>query len=278
MTKQLSAFEEFHEEQRLLNQFLWSSEVAHETVLQKFLTPAMLERTEPLRVLFEPPLECNAFVPPAGGKHPSKYEETPNVFREHIGRNLEANCKLVIIHFNRTFERFLRRRTKLKLSKGASQKMLGDLHGYLNRGGGENYLEYLGNLGIPASSNVPFEYFLDVCIYKQVRHDIAHADDDNSVNFGAKPWSDSEVVKKCEKNAAWHGKPVFPDSSNADQQTKAIKRVCINGARRNQFKSKSEANPEGEPLIFFYALFSLGAYRKLAVAINKSLPPARKSA
>jgi hypothetical protein len=267
-TKHSPAFNEFRQEQRLLNKFLWSSDVAHETVRQKFLTQQMLESIEPIRLLFDPPLSCNAFIPPANHKYPSKYEATANVFREDIDRNLEANSKLVIIHFNRAFERFLRNRSKIENLPEDRQKLV---HEYLKRGGSLNYRERLRKLGVSASVKVRFEYFLDVCIYQEVRHDIAHADDEDSINFGAKPWSDKSVVAKCEKNAGWKDKPIFPKSTG-DEQREAIRRVCA-GARNMHSRSRTELNPEGEPLIFFYALFSLGAYRRLADAIETSLPP-----
>jgi len=271
------AFIEFDQEQYLLNKFLWSSEVAHEIVRQKFLIPELLKRTEPLRLLFDPPLRCNAFIPPANGKHPSKYEEPPNVFCEHIERNLEANSKLVVVHFNRAFERFLRMRLKLKQLKDADQKTVEKLRKYFKIGGSENYLEWLGNLGISASFNVPFKHFLDVCIYKEVRHDIAHADDDASINFGDKPWSDETIVAKCKKNAGWNGRRIFPIPTTDEQLKAAIQRVW-GGARKMHSISKSDVNREGEPLIFFYALFSLGAYRKLAASIERSLPATDDSA
>lgn len=262
------AFKELREEQLLLNRFFWSSEVAFALVRQKSLSEIEMESTKPLRELLSPRLICNAFIPPSNHKQPSKYEATPKDFRGHLDINLAINSKFVILHFNRAFERFLRRRSRLEGLDGPQQT---DLYRYLKRGASRDYTKWLLGINVQTSRNVPFEYFLDVRIYQEVRHDIAHADDESSPNFGAAPWSDKLIIEKCEKDAGWNHKRMFPEST-LDERSEAIKRVC-KGAQNSQSRSKTALDPEGQPLIFFYALFSLGAYRKLAKALEISMPP-----
>jgi len=263
-TERSSAFQEFNREQTRVNRIFWSSEVAHEIVKQRFLTPAMLKTPESIKVVFSE-LECNAFIPPVNGKA-SHYERTAKQFKDDLDKALEATSKLVIVDMHRAFERFLTLRANVQ---GLPEDRRKTLRKYLKRGGSIRYQADLRQLcGLSATKEVPFHYFLDARIYHEVRHDIAHADDPASVNLGAGPWVDQRVLDCCTHNAGWNGKTIFPNST-PQQRAGAIERVCT-GAQKKQKKHPSE------PLIFFYALFCLGAYHRLARTIDESLPPMEK--
>lgn len=107
--------------------------------------------------------------------------------------------------------------------------------------------------------------FLDVQIYHLVRHEIAHGDHDDGINVGDAPWRDTNIVEYCKRNKNGAGRKVFPHDTTPEQARAAICRVC-DGAN-----DKVKSWPS-EPLIFFYASFSLGAYHKLAKDIDRLLP------
>jgi len=257
------AFSEFKHEQTQINEFLWSSEIAHAIVLQRFISRDMRASPKPLRV-FLPTLRCNAFVPPRSGKE-SKYSKPASVFERHLKRNFEAASKLVIVQIYRAFERFLTQRTKLHSSDDDTQRRLLK---YLRSGASNNLAARIQSMGIalaPVDEEL-HNHFLDAQIYHLVRHDIAHGDHSDAINVGGTSWSDRTVRGYCQNNKNGTGRNVFPPDTTQEQADAAIERVC-DGAH-----DKIEKWPT-EPLIFFYALFSLGAYHRLAQGIDALLPP-----
>ncbi|MGC8477151.1 MAG: hypothetical protein ACP5NP_12420 [Acetobacteraceae bacterium] len=188
----------------------------------------------------------------------------------------------MILAFSRAFERYLHRRSQVYTTtppKGGFRNE--NLEKYLKQGASRDYKKDLcKNLGVSVSNDVPFQYFLAVRIFQQVRHDIAHADNDRSQNRSDAEWCDKEIEEMCRHNQDRNKRPVFPKSSSEDERLDAIKEVC-GGARKASSKAARAAlypgrrpNPDPPPLIFFYALFSLRAYRKLADAIECSFRPA----
>lgn len=252
---------EFKREQTLINEFLWSSEIAYELVMQEHMTDDMRKSTRPLRAHLSK-LHCNAFKATADPKK-IRYKSTPGEFEDHLKRNFEAANKLVVVNIYRAYERFLNERVKLPSLDAGHQK---ELHTYLKSGASKHFHGTLKKIGVtvgPLSADLRNQ-FLDVEVYHQLRNSIAHGDSNDEINIGDEPWSDETLYKYCLENKNRAGRVVFPRNTTIAEREAAVVRVC-DGARKKKNRWPAE------PLIYFYTLFSLGAYHKLARSIDQAL-------
>ena len=214
----------------------------------------------PVNQLFSE-LSGNAFKAPVNKKYPVKYAREAWQFDLDLQENLSSSCKLVIVRFHRALERFLE--VRFQEAYPNSDRM-GKLFGYLAHGGGPNSVAELRGLGIQTLHQIPHRLMLNARIYAEVRHDIAHGDGKDTIDVGEGVWTDKKVHDRCVKNRGFRG-PMFERASDHDI-AEAIRYVC-GGAHKKHEKT-------GQPLIFFYALFCFGAYRKLAEAIELAFPRA----
>lgn len=258
MTEQSAAFKEFRRVQRKLNYFLWSTEIAVGLVKDRVLKDEILQSSLPVNQLF-PELTGNAFKAPANKKYPVKYARYAWQFDQDLEENLSSSCKLVIVRFHRALERFLEARFRAAYP---NSDRMGKLFSYVGHGGGPNSVGELRGLGIPTLQPIPHALMLNARIYAEVRHNIAHGDGRDTVDVGEGIWVDTKVRDRCMRNEGYRG-PMFERATDEDI-AKAVNRVC-GGAQRKHEKT-------GQPLIFFYALFCFGAYRKLVEAVELAFP------
>lgn len=252
-------FEEFCDVQEKLNFFLWPAEIAICLVQQKILTGELRANRLPVFRLF-PEIECNAFKAPANGRYEAKYSGSAARLNSDLDSGLGFFCKLVIVRFHRALERYIQKRCELA---GMDGERAGAFKRYVLSGGGKDSAADLQKENIATLAAIPRLQMMDARIYVEVRHDLAHGDDSDTVDVVEGKWGDEKVFKRCTENRGHNGRRIFRNAD--DKEIKAVlARVC-GGAQK-------KAGQTGQPLIFFYALFCFGAYRKLVVSIENALP------
>jgi hypothetical protein len=264
------AFAEFCAEQKDLNYYFWSAELATALVRKRIIAGLKGHNKARVNELFSD-IDCNAFIAPNNKQFAVKYGKHLPAFDKDLSRHLAYASKLVILRFFRAFERFA---TKRIAEVTAHEEQRKKFRGYLKRGGSDDSIADLARINIPTSRKIPYEQMLDAGIYAQLRNGLAHDDvsDDPSepgdplaIAFDSSEWKDEGLRKRCLENKTGLGQPLFPQAKANDVRD-AIKRV-IAGARDARKRS-----PQPLPLIFFYALFCFGAYRRLASSIENALP------
>jgi hypothetical protein len=261
MAAQKSAeFKDFSRAQHQINEFLWSSELAYELILQKMLTKE--SQTGEVHKIFAD-VDCHAFVPgtkaykliQAGETppHGGKYEVTVGTFKIHLRENLESVCRYVIIRFHSALERYLWRRCQplfirtemnRKERKAAQKNFQGVSYQDL-----QNKLSARTSLRAPVDRKIA----LKAQCYRMVRNEFVHKDD------WRPPWSDAKLRKTIEQTFS-------------EKEGKALVELVCKPITKRITRDPST------PALFFYALFCLTDYRKLAEELEKALPFSPKAA
>jgi hypothetical protein len=253
-------FSDFSDEQQTLNRRFWSSELAVQLAIQG---PVRRHRSDPRQVheIFSS-LRCHAFIPPRNPKFDVKYEALVRDFEQDLYSNLEFLSKTVIFTIHRAAELYL----KESLEAAAGRPVRRIKPQFVSAC--KAYQSADRELKQPAVISA----LLEAQIYAEIRNDIAHADGQGRTKQSASAWSDLAIYERCENERAGRipakERRIFPDwveHENPGAAERAVKSV-IEGARAAAERHRPE------PLIFFYALFGLGAFMRFCIALEDSLP------
>jgi hypothetical protein len=249
-------FGEFTRSQREVNHFLWSSEFAYELILQKVLTPPV--RSDPNRIhKISADVDCHAFVPGTktrkaietgkAPRHGTKYEVDVATFEMHLRDNLEPVCRYVIIRFHSALERFLWFRCKplLRLETMTAKERRNTKKRFQQT----SYLDLEERLkqNITLERSIDPEVAIMAQAFRMLRNEFIRKERE-----WAPPWSDSYFRQTL--------------ASTFGERSKTLIRLICDPVKRKT------ANDPRTPTIFFYALFCLTAYRRLALEVEQALP------
>jgi hypothetical protein len=255
-------FAAFAAAQIQVNEFLWSSELSYTLVERIVLTPEIRDGDPGVHQAFaDLRPKPHAFIPPSrardllrAGKTPRrtvKYDVPISAFDRQLKANFEALCRYVIIRFHSALERFLWERAEpfLNLAALAPEARKNRRKQYQETPY-QNWQKATRRwIDLPLRAEVPRASGLIAQAHRMVRNGIIHKEIDWHL-----PWSDAALLAAVRT------------SFSARDRDLIIDQLC--DPIRQRIGQRKDV-----PILFFYALFSLTAYRKLAELVESALPP-----
>lgn len=295
--------------QTRINRFFWSSELAYQVCVQRLLRPMDdIARTQLVTDVFSN-VEASALLTPNNKKREAHYRKSVVNFEKQLRLNLESVSEHVILDFFGEFELYLEERlTKLLMEKSENMKHLLDeikkkgvrsFHrewgdrkekGLVEAFKNMTLTELLRTLKALEILHQAFEMDNEILIkaegYRFLRHKLTHPE---SHTFGDEErfeaslrdriLSDRRFIKlgnlDADENNCDNNKDIkSSENGSADLNPMQIAIICSVFDEPMARKQKGRAD---NPLIFYQAIFALGAFNNFAVALDAALPFPRGS-
>jgi hypothetical protein len=248
MSEARTPFELFGEAQIHVNDFLWSAEIGLALVDHRILSDPTLNLQKRVHALFgdlEP--KPHAFV--LNTKGSPKYTSTAQDFRGHMKEDFESLCRYVILRFHSALELFIWLRCKPYL--GLQGKSAKDIRKIKDDWLKSDYRQLGGRLSALLGKPIEIDHHiaLQAQAFRLLRNTLVHLQEDT---FFDQRWTDAEIVAKIRRT--FHGGDL-----------KHVEKALVQKIQGMQKKTPAA------PTLFFYALFLLTDYRKLAKAVEDAL-------